>query len=213
MKGRALLVPTLCLATACAGRRAPEAPSSALVQEGLASWYGIEERGRATASGEIMDPERLTAAHRTWPFGTVVHVEDIETRASVVVRINDRGPFIAGRIIDLSHRAARELGMVGKGVAKVRIRVLESEPGELADHRWRVQTGAFLEQERARDMARRLEQEGYHPVRISEHREGGLLYFRVWVGEFDERAQADELARSFRRAGRPVIVILARDDL
>ncbi len=206
-------MPTLCLATACAGRRPPEAPSSALVQEGLASWYGIEERGRPTASGEIMDPELFTAAHRAYPFGTVVRVEDIETRASVVVRINDRGPFVAGRIIDLSHGAAQELGMVGKGVAKVRIRVMESEVGELADHRWRVQTGAFLEEERARELARRLEQEGYHPVRISEHQDGALVYFRVWVGEFNERAQADELARSFRREGRPAIVILGRDDL
>lgn len=87
--------------------------------EGLASWYGQELRGRPTASGEPFDPNGLTAAHRTLPFGSCVRVERVGTERSVEVRVNDRGPFIRGRIIDLSARAARELGI--SGVSLVRL--------------------------------------------------------------------------------------------
>jgi rare lipoprotein A len=206
-----LLVPLISLAAACAGRRIPAPPSPGTVQEGLASWYGLEERGRPTASGEIMDPESMTAAHRTYPFGTVVQVEDIDTGRSVEVSINDRGPFIRGRIIDLSHGAARELGIVGRGVARVRIRVLSTGVGLPAGYAWRVQTGSFLEEARARQLAQRIEERGFQPVQISEYREGGRTYFRVWVGSFEDRAQAEALAARFRRDGQPAFVIQGRN--
>src|SRR5436309_58852 len=95
-------------------------------ESGLASWYGHPYHGRPAANGEIYDMEKLTAAHRTLPFNTWVRVYDLDTNRNVDVRINDRGPFIDGRIIDLSHRAAREIEMIGPGVARVRVEVIRA---------------------------------------------------------------------------------------
>lgn len=92
-------------------------------QTGIASWYGAELAGNPTASGEPFRPARLTAAHRTLPFGTVVRVEDVATGRRVRVVINDRGPFVAGRIIDLSRHAARRLDLLDRGVGEVRLTV------------------------------------------------------------------------------------------
>lgn len=98
------------------------------VDKGLASWYGNEYHGRTTASGEVFDQDALTAAHKKLPFGTVVRVTNLRNGRHVVVRINDRGPFIRGRIIDLSRGAARELDMIGEGVVPVRVEVLRWGP-------------------------------------------------------------------------------------
>lgn len=94
-------------------------------QTGLASYYGPQYHGRTTANGETFDMYGISAAHRTLPFGTWVRVKHRDTGRQVDVRINDRGPFIAGRIIDLSYGAARKLGMVEEGVAPVRIKILD----------------------------------------------------------------------------------------
>lgn len=100
---------------------APGAPNRAFTQEGQASWYGANHHGKTTANGEPFDMEALSAAHRTLPFGTLVRVTNKANGKTVTVRINDRGPFVNGRIIDLSARAARELGIMKNGVAAVRI--------------------------------------------------------------------------------------------
>lgn len=107
------------------------APSQALftTQEGMASWYGPGFAGRTTSNGEVFDPAQLTAAHRTLPFGTRVRVTNLDTGSSVEVRINDRGPFKAGRIIDLSRAAADRIGMLSSGVARVRVEVVSGAPG------------------------------------------------------------------------------------
>ena len=94
-------------------------------QVGIASWYGPGFHGKRTANGEIYDMYAMTAAHKTLPFNTIVKVVDLDTGRSVVVRINDRGPFIPGRIIDLSFAAAQELGIVEKGIARVGLRILK----------------------------------------------------------------------------------------
>jgi rare lipoprotein A len=91
---------------------------------GLASYYAREHDGRRTASGEIFDMQAMTAAHRTLPFGTRVRVTNLENGRQAIVRVNDRGPFRKGRIIDVSYAAARELGLIGRGVARVRVDVL-----------------------------------------------------------------------------------------
>ena len=106
----------------------PTSPSS--TQTGRASWYGQAHHGRKTASGEIYDMTQLTAAHRTLPLGTRVRVTNVGNGRSVVVRINDRGPFIDGRIIDLSQAAAREIGAIGAGVVSVQLEVLEAAAAE-----------------------------------------------------------------------------------
>jgi rare lipoprotein A len=93
------------------------------VETGLASWYGRPYHGRAAANGEIYDMNRMTAAHRTLPFNTWVRVFDLDTGKSVDLRVIDRGPFVDGRIIDISQAAAREIDMIGRDTARVRIEV------------------------------------------------------------------------------------------
>ena len=95
------------------------------METGIASWYGPPYHGRRSANGEIFDMEKLTAAHRTFPFDTWVEVTNLENKQHVDVRITDRGPFVSGRIIDLSLAAARELDMVTAGIVKVRIKVIK----------------------------------------------------------------------------------------
>lgn len=131
-----LLAPAL-LAAACAPARPPSTPAvpePGFLQEGVASWYGPGFEGRPTASGEAFDPNQLTAAHRTLPFGTRLRVVHVASGREVVVRINDRGPFIRGRVIDLSRAAAQRLNMIGEGTARVRLHVLE-DPGASAANR------------------------------------------------------------------------------
>lgn len=105
------------------GRPAPAAPR--VVQTGAASWYGQAHHGKKTASGEAFDMYALTAAHRSLPLGTRIRVTNVANGRAIDVRINDRGPVIPGRIIDLSYGAARALGAVGDGVFRVRIAILE----------------------------------------------------------------------------------------
>jgi rare lipoprotein A len=95
--------------------------------QGTASYYGAKFQGRRTASGERFNQEALTAAHKTLPFGTRVRVTNLRNGESVEVKINDRGPYIRGRIIDLSKGAAREIGMLRSGTAKVRVKVIASQ--------------------------------------------------------------------------------------
>lgn len=91
---------------------------------GIASWYGPGFQGNRTSNGEIYDMNGISAAHKSLPFGTIVRVVDLDTGKSVVVRINDRGPFIKGRIIDLSKGAAEKLGIIDKGIAHVGLRIV-----------------------------------------------------------------------------------------
>ncbi len=199
------------LVAACSGRRppvvVPETPP-VHAEEGLASWYGVEEAGRATASGELMDPERLTAAHRSLPFGSLVRVTDLDTNRHVDVIINDRGPFVRGRIIDLSFAAAREIDLVNRGVTHVRIQVIGLK-GPLAERRWRVQLGSFTTSAHAQELLTLVQSEGFSPAIVSRHEEGGTLYHRVWVGAFFERDGAERLARELRATGHTGFVLLA----
>jgi len=110
-------VVVLVLAVGCAHNVRPEPAGD----EGEASWYGPGLYGRKTASGEVLRPGMLTAAHRTLPFGTCLRVKNLENGRSVEVRVNDRGPYAGGRIIDVSEAAARALGMRGQGVTRVRL--------------------------------------------------------------------------------------------
>lgn len=125
-----LAVMVIVFLSACAQtQQPPPAPDRAVfTQTGVASWYGKSHHGRTTANGEKFDMEALTAAHRTLPFGTIVKVTNLSNNRSVTVRINDRGPYVAGRIIDLSARAARDLGITENGVARVRLEQLPPAP-------------------------------------------------------------------------------------
>ena len=129
----AMLLPLLLAASASAQEvEIADNPIAAIVQEteiggGMASYYGNELAGNRTANGERFDPTQLTAAHRTLPFGSMVRVTNISTGDSVVVRINDRGPFAHGRVIDISHAAAREIGMHRSGTARVALALIADD--------------------------------------------------------------------------------------
>ena len=107
----------------------PSQEGQAYLEEGIASWYGGNDdgfAGRPTASGEIFDPDQYTCAHRTLPLGSFVEVENLDNHRRVVLRVNDRGPFMKGRILDLSKRGAQELGIVGQGTSRVRLRSVDA---------------------------------------------------------------------------------------
>jgi len=123
---------SLSLSTACSRKTSARVPPSVKparigqTQTGIASWYGVPYHGRSSANGEIYDMEKLTAAHRTLPFDTWVEVTNLSNNKRVDVRITDRGPFVNGRIIDLSLAAAREIDMVAAGIVRVRIKVIKN---------------------------------------------------------------------------------------
>jgi rare lipoprotein A len=119
-------------ASGCSHRVVAKAPAPAKIgatESGVASWYGVPYHGRRTASGEIYDMEQLTAAHRTLPFQTWVEVTDLDNGKRVSVRVTDRGPFVDGRVIDLSLAAARKIEMVGPGTARVKLKVIAAPRG------------------------------------------------------------------------------------
>jgi rare lipoprotein A len=144
----------------------PATPIPESAETGLASWYGHPYHGRASASGEIYDMEQMTAAHRTLPFGTMVRVHDLDNEKSVDVRINDRGPFVDGRIVDLSHAAAQAIQMIGPGTARVRLEIL-SAPAPVAQIHFGVQVGAFRNRKNA-ERLRRVMEAKYGRARLVE---------------------------------------------
>jgi rare lipoprotein A len=166
------------------------------MEEGLASWYGGGDgfEGKPTASGEIMDGRKLTAAHRTLPLGTWVDVVNRDSGRTVRVKINDRGPFVKGRIIDLSRAAALEVGAMGPGVVPVRITVVQPGPAVLElspTGRWSVQIGSFASAYRGETLAQKVRATG---KRAYTEPFGGLT--RVKIGPLDSKeAAARELAR------------------
>jgi rare lipoprotein A len=193
-----------CASTAHPARRAPHAvahtaPAAAklgAVEEGLASWYGEPYHGRPTASGSRYDMWAMTAAHRTLPFGTVVRVTNLDSQRQAEITINDRGPFVAGRILDLSRRAAEALGAIGPGVIPVRLEVRRLGDGMPDEPCWEVQVGAFARQENAQRARANLEARGL-AVRFAPAG-GGLT--RVRATGLAGRHKALELAISLAAA-------------
>ena len=122
-RSRPALATALLVAAGLACAIASPLAAAGRQEVGVASYYGREHQGRRTASGEVFDMGKMTAAHRTLPFGTLVRVTNLDNGRQAVVRINDRGPFERGRIIDVSRAAAHELGFLGRGIAHVRVEV------------------------------------------------------------------------------------------
>jgi len=173
------------------------------VETGIASWYGPGFHGQRTASGEIYNMYKLTAAHRTLPLGTYVLVKNLENGRSVVVKVNDRGPFVSGRIIDLSYAAAKRIGMLRKGTAKVRIVALGRavgsyiKPVNYRSGNFYVQVGAFrnkLNAYRMMHSVRRMHGLSAKVVRLRG-------YYRVIVGPRRSYAEAAKLRDYVRRIG------------
>jgi rare lipoprotein A len=165
------------------------ASASVGAEEGLASWYGGRFQGRRTASGEIFDTRQLTAAHKSLPFGTRVLVTNLTNGKSVTVRINDRGPFVAGRIIDLSLAAAAAIGLAGKGVVPVRLEVLA--PGAPDAIYYCLQLGSFRQPANAEGLRARLQAAGF-PAEL-EAASGGIT--RVVLRRVPSMELPDQQAR------------------
>ena len=160
-------------------------------ETGYASWYGGKFQGRQTASGEIFDTNQLTAAHKTLPFGTIVKVTNLDTGKSVRVRINDRGPFVEGRIIDLSRKAATEIGMMATGIAPVEVEILKSAEQAAAEggpdsrpgvSHYSIQIASFAARENADRLHSRLEERGLAPT----FENSGSGHIRVVLPEINE---------------------------
>jgi rare lipoprotein A len=181
-------------------------------QLGIASWYGPSFHGKPSASGEPYDMWALTAAHRTLPFGTWVQVTKVETGKRVTVRINDRGPFIKGRIIDLSYAAARELAMIGEGTADVALKIVSPHydliPSIGVSTRFWVQVGAFTTLREAMTLRERLASQ-YDHIRVRTVNLPSGKWHRVQVGTFPSKKTAQTAARVLQNAfgGNPLILI------
>lgn len=176
-------------------------------EEGNASWYGAPFHGRRASNGEVYDMYKLTAAHRTLPFETLVRVTNLSNGKSTTVRITDRGPFVENRIIDLSFAAAQEIDSVGPGVVPVRVEVfggVDPTPGFFT-----VQVGAFRDRSNAEHLRDRLSA-SYSPIFVQQYDSPDGLYYRVRVGKVageDDARQFGEQLRS-REGFTPFVVRL-----
>jgi rare lipoprotein A len=203
--------PPAYIATSPSGSRNGMAASEAqaYVEEGMASWYGGNDdgfAGRPTASGEIFDPEQSTCAHRTLPLGSFVEVENLENHKRAVFRVNDRGPFIKGRVLDLSKQGAQELGFMGQGTSRVRLRSVDAmglptalDPaGNQADP-FVVQVASLSDPKNIEVLTRELENTFGVVTLQSAVTRNGLAVKRVRVGSYTSRQDAEQAAEQIAK--------------
>jgi rare lipoprotein A len=215
-----IVVPAL--VAACAGPQAvtrppPEptptptpTPTPRTTEEsGLISWYGRPHHGRRTANGEVYDMHAPTAAHKTLPFGTWLEVENLEGGQTTRVRVNDRGPFVKGRVLDVSRSAAVDLGMMSTGVVRGRLRVIpapvSAPPVPAAS--FAVQVGAFSTESSAHDLHQALTRAGFEVEVAGPAAGAGHIVYRVRSGRFATRADAEAHAAKLRREGYKGIIV------
>ncbi len=195
----------------------PLPSAKGFTQDGIASWYGSKFHGRKTSNGETYDMESMTAAHKLLPFGTYVEVYNRDNGKKTVVRINDRGPFVQGRVIDLSKAAAREIGLIGPGTASVHIKAVgyaeggsKPAPGQSSTALaksvapqfgpFTVQVGAFTQESNAWRLAAKLRV--HNPqVQVVKFDRGDQVFYRVRVGKEQELASAQKLETDLRSGG------------
>jgi len=225
-----LMLAVLLLAAACAEKQFPAASSSVspsvppaapaaearsaqtrtasaqtvnYQETGIASWYGREFQGRKTASGEIFDMNALSAAHRTLPLGTVIRVTNLENLKSIKLTVNDRGPFSGNRVLDLSYGAARELGFIAQGTARVRIEALEQPNGNAT---YTVQAAVFTEAESAQLLKDRLSRK-YEVITITPFETNLGRLYRVRVGSYGTLEKAELVAGKLKLEGLEPYVV------
>ena len=185
-------------AAARPGKHSKTPPAPAPVgysEEGNASWYGLPFNGRRASNGEIYDMNKLTAAHRTLPFETVVRVTNLNNGKTTTVRITDRGPFVDNRIIDLSQAAAREIESISPGVVPVRLEVLGNI--DVRTGFFTVQVGAFRERANAERLRQRLSA-SYSPIFIQQIEAAQNSFYRVRVGKISGEEAAQQYADQLR---------------
>ncbi|HJV48291.1 MAG TPA: septal ring lytic transglycosylase RlpA family protein [Geothrix sp.] len=183
--------------------------AQAYVEEGMASWYGGNDdgfSGRPTASGELFDPEQYTCAHRTLPLGSFVEVENLENHKRTVLRVNDRGPFVKGRILDLSKRGAQDLGLIGQGTSRIRLRSVDAmglptalDPaGNQADP-FVIQVASLSDPKNIESLTRELENSFGTVSLQSATARNGQSVKRVRVGSFTTRQDAEQVAEQIAK--------------
>jgi rare lipoprotein A len=180
-------------------------------QEGIASWYGPDFHGKRTSSGEAYDMHGMTAAHKTLPLGTLVRVRNLQNQRTVELRINDRGPFVGSRVIDLSYEAARQLGVIGPGTAAVEvvaIGVLAGSPVDLYTGNFTFQVGAFSSRESAEKLRAELNPR-FGNAHIVEFDRGDRLFYRVRVGKSTSLKEAIAYEAHLIRNGFPDAFVVA----
>lgn len=195
-----------CFTQSSRGPSSPAASSPRSVT-GIASWYGPGFDGHRTSSGSIYNQQDLSAASMLFPLGTQLAVTNLANGQSVEVLVNDHGPYVNGRDLDLSHRAAEVLGIIKPGTARVRMDVLTTPPGGPAvGPRYFVQVGSFTDAANAQRLQAVLKRY-YDDVRVVEATSAANRYYRVRMGMFADRASAEQRALTMSRIGlRPVII-------
>ena len=198
----------------------PLPDSKGFRQRGIASWYGKDFHGKKTSNGEIYNMYAWTAAHKTLPLGTYVRVHHLSNNRSVQVRINDRGPFVRGRIIDLSYTAAKELGLVGPGTARVEVVALglpvttdggqtqSFVQGDYYSGNFTFQVGAFLNHENAKRLRNELDEQ-YRNAHITEYDNGTNIFYRVRVGKVTNLEDAAKFEEHLIQNGFPGAFLVA----
>ena len=183
------------------------------VQSGVASWYGRDFHGKKTSNGEIYDMHAMTAAHKTLPLGVYLKVSNRENGREITVRVNDRGPFVKGRIVDLSYAAAKVLGVDTVGIAPVRIEALGYRQAGGGKERYKapasydagdytVQVGAFKEQANAGRLSAEMRRlYGYSDVRMTTVNND--IFYRVYAGKYSSLSAAEEAEKTFSERGYP----------
>jgi rare lipoprotein A len=187
----------------------PQSPT--MSQTGLASWYGPRFHGRRTANGEVYNQHALTAAHKTLPLGSRAVVTNLNTGQSIEVRINDRGPFIKGRVIDLSQAAARLVGVIGPGVAPVKVEVVSPEGQTIAQDvippsAYAVLLASSTDEAEAIAVMNEASQH-YDDVYLSPFSSGALRYYQVRLGPFHSRDEAARRAQEVTRTGMQALIV------
>lgn len=171
-------------------------------QTGVASWYGIEEHNKKAASGERFDKDELTAAHKTLPMDSIVRVTNLENGKDVVVRINDRGPFVKNRVIDLSYAAAEQIDMLGPGTASVKVEVISTPHRDenYFDPKYIVQVGSFKDEDNANELKDKLSND-FDNINIQEFVLESEKYYRVRLVGFNTRQEAEHESQKLKQLG------------
>ncbi|MCX8028618.1 MAG: septal ring lytic transglycosylase RlpA family protein [Brevinematales bacterium] len=186
---------------------------------GNISYYGEEFANRKTSSGVIFDPNKYTCASRTLPFGTILEVMNTKNGKTVVVMVNDRGPFVEGRILDISKRAAQDLDMIKDGVIFARIKIVRLGSGVFSEdeyskmigeyysfdtkkaYEFAVQVGAFTNRILAQNMLERLKRDGFNNSYITEKVVGNIIFNRVRVGDYSDKDTAVKIRDTLKQKG------------
>jgi len=179
---------------------------------GIASWYGSDFHGKPTSSGEPFNMYALTCAHQVYPFGTRLRVTNISNNKSVICVVNDRGPFVKGRDIDLSYAAANEIDLIGIGVGEVKIESEGRDTSYVKVVKYQtdmgtttIQVGSFKDFTNAKRLQKALELR-YCKVYIVETHIEGDKYYRVRIGKFSDRGQVDDIAKTLADEGYDVLI-------